>query len=163
VPMAGAVKLVLAGHLHRRLTQELPGGTFLFVQGSTGGAGLRALQSTPPTPLECSVLYFDRVTHRLQAWDDITLAGLGGADVQIQRHLVTTPTPGPSQSPEPGRSPGPGLSPELGQRRYPSQPPSPSQRPSRTAGQARGFPAESASTYKALLARLSSRSGACGG
>ncbi|MGE5287390.1 MAG: metallophosphoesterase family protein [Micromonosporaceae bacterium] len=102
-PLAGTVKLVLAGHLHRRLTQQLPGGTLLFVQGSTGGAGLRALQSTPPTPLECAVLYFDRGTHQLQAWDDITLAGLGGAEVQIQRHLVTVPTPAPSGQPTIGQ------------------------------------------------------------
>jgi len=89
----GTVPLILAGHIHRRMTQSLPDGSLLFVQGSTGGAGLRALQSTPPTPLECSVLYFDQVSHRLQAWDDITLAGLGGAEVQIQRHLVAPPKP----------------------------------------------------------------------
>ena len=119
------------------MTQILPGGTLLFVQGSTGGAGLRALQSTPPTPLESAVLYFDRATHRLQAWDDITLAGLGRAEVQIQRHLVTIPTPSPSQSPSPSKSQG--------------------------TGQASGSPAESASTVSTLLARLRSRPGACGG
>jgi hypothetical protein len=84
----------------------LPHGTLMFVQGSTGGAGLRALQATPPTPLECAVLYFDRGTHRLQAWDDITLAGLGGADVQIQRHLVTGQQPTPGLTPGPGQTPG---------------------------------------------------------
>jgi predicted phosphodiesterase len=141
VPLAGAVKLVLAGHLHRRLTQMLPGGTFLFVQGSTGGAGLRALQSTPPTPLEFAVLYFDRATHRLQAWDDITLAGLGGADVQIQRHLVNIPGPGPGQSPSPSQNASPGQA-----TRQVSRP-----------------SAESAATVKGLLARLRVRSGACGG
>jgi predicted MPP superfamily phosphohydrolase len=106
-PLAGTVKLVLAGHIHRRLTQQLPGGTLLFVQGSTGGAGLRALQSTPPTPLDSAVLYFDRTTHQLQAWDDVTLAGLGGTEVQIQRHLVTVPAPPePSGSPTPGQAGG---------------------------------------------------------
>ena len=82
----------------------------MFVQGSTGGAGLRALQSQPPTPIECSVLYFDRATRKLQAWDDITVAGLGGTAAQIQRYLATdqspvggpvpvitlTPSPGPT-------------------------------------------------------------------
>ncbi len=103
--LAGTVRLVLAGHIHHRMTQQLSGGTMLFVQGSTGGAGLRALQSTPPTPLEGAVLYFDRTTHELQAWDDITLAGLGGTQAQIQRHLVTVPTQqaSPSGPPTPGQ------------------------------------------------------------
>jgi predicted MPP superfamily phosphohydrolase len=93
----GAVKLVLAGHLHRRVTWMLSSGTRLFVQGSTGGAGLRALQSNPPTPIEASVLYFDRATGQLQAWDDITIGGLGATDAQIQRHLAsdTSPQDGP--------------------------------------------------------------------
>jgi hypothetical protein len=78
------------------------------VQGSTGGAGLRALQSQPPTPIECSVLYFDRATRKLQAWDDITVAGLGGTAAQIQRYLATDQSPvgGPvpviTQTPSPG-------------------------------------------------------------
>lgn len=97
----GTADLVLAGHLHRRLTQQMPGGTMLFVQGSTGGAGLRALESKPPTPIECSVLYFDRTTHQLQAWDDITLAGLGGTEVQIQRHLVPQPRAASQVAPAP--------------------------------------------------------------
>lgn len=96
-PLAGTVPLVLAGHIHRRVTWMLPLGTRLFIQGSTGGAGLRALQANPPTPIECSVLYFDRGTGQLQAWDDITVAGLGGTAAQIQRHLAsdTAPIGGP--------------------------------------------------------------------
>ena len=125
-PFDGVVPLVLAGHIHRRVTWLLPGGTRVFVQGSTGGAGLRALQSQPPTPIECSVLYFDRATRKLQAWDDITVAGLGGTAAQIQRYLATdqspvggpvpvitlTPSPGPTFTLTPsfapsGPSPGP--------------------------------------------------------
>lgn len=96
-PLAGAAKLILAGHLHRRVTWMLSSGTRLFVQGSTGGAGLRALQTNPPTPIEASVLYFDRASGQLQAWDDITIGGLGATDAQIQRHLAadTTPQDGP--------------------------------------------------------------------
>jgi len=102
------------------------------VQGSTGGAGLRALQSQPPTPIECSVLYFDRATRKLQAWDDITVAGLGGTGAQIERHLASdqnpvgapvpditlTPSPGPSVtvSPSPS-SPSPSSSPTQSGRR----------------------------------------------
>ena len=96
-PLAGAAKLILAGHLHRRVTWMLSSGTRLFIQGSTGGAGLRALQTNPPTPIEASVMYFDRATGQLQAWDDITIGGLGATDAQIQRHLAadTTPQDGP--------------------------------------------------------------------
>ena len=87
----GTVPLVLAGHAHRRSTEVLPRGTRLFVQGSTGGAGLRGLEHEQPTPVTCSVLYFDRETGRLQAWDDITLGGLGLASARIERHLEPAP------------------------------------------------------------------------
>ena len=56
----GAVPLALAGHYHRRFQQELPNKTLLFVQGSTGASGLRGLEGEKPTPVEASVLYFDR-------------------------------------------------------------------------------------------------------
>lgn len=95
-PLAGAVPLVLAGHLHHRVVSTLGQGTRLLVEGSTGGAGLRALESNPPTPVECSVLYFDRPTRQLQAWDDITLGGLGTSSATIERHLAATPVPEPS-------------------------------------------------------------------
>jgi predicted phosphodiesterase len=97
LPLNGAVKLVLAGHLHRRVSWMLSGATRVFVQGSTGGAGLRALQTNPPTPVEASVLYFGRDGGELQAWDDITIGGLGATDAQIQRHLAsdTAPVGGP--------------------------------------------------------------------
>ncbi len=102
-PLSGAAKLILAGHLHRRVTWMLSSGTRLFVQGSTGGAGLRALQTNPPTPIEASVMYFDRATGQLQAWDDITIGGLGATDAQIQRHLATDTTP--QDGPVPDLSP----------------------------------------------------------
>lgn len=85
--LGGAVPLVLTGHWHRR-THETIAGTLLLVEGSTGGAGLRGLEGELPTPLECSVLYFDATTHRLQAYDDITVGGLGTSSVRIDRHLV---------------------------------------------------------------------------
>ena len=106
-PFAGVVPLVLAGHIHRRVTWMLSQGTRVFVEGSTGGAGLRALQANPPTPIECSVLYFDRATGHLQAWDDITVAGLGGTGAQIQRHLAsdTVPIGGPLPAISPSPTP----------------------------------------------------------
>ena len=56
------------------------------------------------------MLYFDRATRKLQAWDDLTVAGLGGTAAQSQRYLASdqnpvggpvpvitlTPSPGPS-------------------------------------------------------------------
>jgi predicted MPP superfamily phosphohydrolase len=110
LPLNSAVKLVLAGHLHRRVTWMLSGATRVFVQGSTGGAGLRAVQSNPPTPIEASVLYFDHATGQLQAWDDITIGGLGATDAQIQRHLAadTAPVDGPVPDLSPSMNPSTG-------------------------------------------------------
>ncbi|MGV9772434.1 metallophosphoesterase family protein [Streptosporangium sp. NPDC003464] len=106
---SGAAPMVLAGHSHERSTELLPSGTRLLVQGSTGGAGLRALEHDEPTPVAASVLYFDRKTHRLRAWDDITLGGLGEQSVQIERHVETDPgrtiSPGPTGAPSPTGSP----------------------------------------------------------
>lgn len=105
---SGAAPMVLAGHSHERSTELLASGTRLLVQGSTGGAGLRALEHDEPTPVAASVLYFDRETHRLRAWDDITLGGLGEQSVQIERHVETDPgrtiSPGPTVAPSPAGS-----------------------------------------------------------
>ena len=84
----GTVPLVIAGHVHRRHDETLARGTRLFVQGSTGGSGLRALEREQPTPVTLSVLYLDRRTGRLQAWDDISLGGLGESSATIVRHQV---------------------------------------------------------------------------
>jgi predicted phosphodiesterase len=83
--LAGVVPLVLAGHVHQREERQLGDGTTLLVEGSTGGAGLRALESEDPTPLMFSVLYFDPTTHRLTARDDFTLGGLGAASAEVER------------------------------------------------------------------------------
>ncbi|MFF4416683.1 metallophosphoesterase [Streptosporangium sp. NPDC001559] len=102
---SGRTPMILAGHSHERSTELLPSGTRLLVQGSTGGAGLRALEHDEPTPVAASVLYFDRKSHRLRAWDDITLGGLGEQSVQIERHVESAPgrtiSPGPTVSPSP--------------------------------------------------------------
>ncbi|MGW0802649.1 metallophosphoesterase family protein [Nonomuraea sp. NPDC002799] len=101
----GAAPMILAGHTHERRTNMFPSGTRMLVQGSTGGAGLRALEHAQPTPVQASVLYFDRETRRLQAWDDITLGGLGEQSVYIQRHVE--PDPQRMISPEPTNAPSP--------------------------------------------------------
>src|SRR5690606_37404008 len=103
---SGLTPLVLAGHAHARSTRLLPTGTRLFVQGSTGGAGLRGLEHEAPTPIGLSVLYFSRATHRLQGWDDLRLGGLGLTSAHIERKLepdpdrTIDPTP-PATSPPP--------------------------------------------------------------
>ncbi len=107
-PLTGTARLVLAGHTHRRSVRSVDG-TTLFVQGSTGGAGLRALEGEEPTDISLSVLYFDPRTKELQAYDDITLGGLGLNDARISRRVVASPPPAsPSPSPSPsGASPSP--------------------------------------------------------
>jgi hypothetical protein len=79
-----------------------------LIEGSTGGAGLRALDHDEPTPLEASVLYFSRTTHELQAYDDITLGGLGLTSVSVVRHIVAKPSPSPSPSGGPSDAPSSG-------------------------------------------------------
>lgn len=101
----GKVPLVLAGHLHRPIQRELgPDGSMLLVEGSTGGAGLRALEGEEPEPLVSSVLYFDSATRELIAYDRITVGGLGTSDVRIERHVVRQP---PTEAPEADRFPRP--------------------------------------------------------
>ena len=99
-PLLGQVPLVLAGHAHERRVEQADG-TVLMVQGSTGGAGLRALEGEDPTPVTLTVLYLDPETRQLQAYDDITLGGLGASDARITRRVVEQPDPSPSPSATP--------------------------------------------------------------
>jgi predicted MPP superfamily phosphohydrolase len=87
-PLDGVVPLVLAGHTHDRKVSVLEDGSRLMVEGSTGGAGLRGLEGEYPEPLTCTVLYLDPDTGALQAYDEITLGGLGETEVTIQRTVV---------------------------------------------------------------------------
>ncbi len=101
-PLAGTVPLVLDGHTHQRAYHELSRSTLELTQGSSGGAGLRTLDSGKPLPLESSILYFSPSTHRLIAVDDVTVSGLGLESVTIQRHSASyyakLPEPEPSTS-----------------------------------------------------------------
>nr|WP_276515360.1 metallophosphoesterase [Actinomadura coerulea] len=131
---SGVAPMVLAGHTHARSTKLLPTGTRLFVQGSTGGAGLRGLEHEEPTPIELSVLYFSRASHRLQGWDDLRLGGLGLTSAQIERHLepapdrAVQPRPPAASPPASPTSPFPSEFPSD----WPSRTPSPTASPSRT-------------------------------
>ncbi|MFF0745607.1 metallophosphoesterase [Streptomyces sp. NPDC004111] len=89
----GEVPLALAGHTHERRTEILRHGTRLMVQGSTGGGGLRAVEDADPQKIRASLLYLDRDTRRLQAWDEITLGGLGLTTAEVSRHLPAENTP----------------------------------------------------------------------
>ncbi|MFI5684753.1 metallophosphoesterase [Streptomyces sp. NPDC051636] len=95
----GEVPLVLAGHLHQEDTKIMKRGTRLRVEGSTGGSGLRAVEHTYPAPIEASILYFDRDTRRLQAWDAIKLGGLGLTTAEVSRHLPEDNQPGATPAP----------------------------------------------------------------
>ncbi|MGW7356517.1 metallophosphoesterase family protein [Streptomyces sp. NPDC054802] len=103
----GTVPLVLAGHVHRRHTEILKHGTRLKIEGSTGGGGLRAVQNEKPEKVRASVLYLDRDTRRMQAWDEITLGGLGLTTAEVSRHLAEDPEPDPSPSGSPSGTPPP--------------------------------------------------------
>ncbi|MEV0126865.1 metallophosphoesterase [Dactylosporangium sp. NPDC050688] len=129
-PLAGICPLVLAGHRHARSITRLdpvtrlgtnvpvvlPSDgasppaqqerTLLMVEGSTGGAGLRGLESAKPLPLALSILYFDEDRH-LSAYDDIQVGGTGLTEVSLQRHIVAADkaAPAPSVSAVPTPSP----------------------------------------------------------
>jgi predicted MPP superfamily phosphohydrolase len=104
--LTGPGPLVLAGHLHERkqLDQD---GTTVLVEGSTGGAGLRGLEGEKPTPLSASILYIERATGRLAAYDTVTVGGLGEESATIARKVISPPKPASDQSPSPGSSPPP--------------------------------------------------------
>ncbi|MGW7408032.1 metallophosphoesterase family protein [Streptomyces sp. NPDC054833] len=95
----GEVPLVLAGHLHHEQTEVMKRGTRLRMEGSTGGSGLRAVEGKYPDPVEASILYFDRDTRRLQAWDEIRLGGLGLTTAEVSRHLPEENQPGANPTP----------------------------------------------------------------
>jgi predicted MPP superfamily phosphohydrolase len=98
----GHASLLLTGHGHEQLTRVLPKGSRLMQEGTTGGAGMRALKYEEPQPVALSVLYLDRSTRELRAWDQITLGGLGLTSARIERHQVK-----PDEEIEPPPSPIP--------------------------------------------------------
>lgn len=84
----GVASYILAGHIHRRTVTDLPLGSLLMTQGSTGGSGLRMLTNKEVAdPLMATILYFDKKTRALKAYDEVTMGGLGSASIQISRKL----------------------------------------------------------------------------
>src|SRR5690606_24206703 len=86
------VPLVLAGHTHEP-DQSTIGKATLLVQGSTGGAGRRGVAEDPADrePLVASVLYFDRSSRRLVAYDQVVVEGLGSRSVRVDRRTLGDP------------------------------------------------------------------------
>jgi hypothetical protein len=87
----GHTRMALYGHLHYRKVTRGAQGTWQMQEGSTGGSGLRALEPKTPANIEMSVLYVDKASGALRAYDDITLGGLGLASAEINRHVVDAP------------------------------------------------------------------------
>jgi predicted phosphodiesterase len=123
-PIYGRVPLVLAGHLHKRSVTLDASGTRVMVEGTTGGAGvtsagLNRLADGTPLPLSATLLYFgtngaDAGT--LLAYDEVTVGGLGLAEVNLQRFVLgeedrpalsvpTATSSGPSDPSDGTRSP----------------------------------------------------------
>ena len=88
LPLKDTAPLILAGHMHKRATKKLDDATTLKVEGSTGAAGLRGLYHKKTTPFEMSMLYFDKNSGALQAYDAITISGIGQSDIDLQRTIV---------------------------------------------------------------------------
>jgi len=86
----GAAPTELYGHLHTQYTFVTRAGTRVFIQGSTGGAGLRALQGEQPTPVTLTVLYVDPTSGTVKAFDNITLGGFGQTQAQVTRIIVNS-------------------------------------------------------------------------
>ncbi|HEU4513220.1 MAG TPA: metallophosphoesterase [Nocardioidaceae bacterium] len=107
----GLASVTLSGHLHYRKVRRGDEGTWLMTQGSTGGSGLRALEPVQePARIMLSVLYLDRDSGDLLAYDDISLGGLGLASAEIDRQVVVPTTSGtemvaptPDGTPEDGK------------------------------------------------------------
>ncbi len=92
-PLMGRVPLVLAGHLHKRSVTLDDSGTRVMVEGTTGGAGITSagldrLADGAPLPLSATLLYFD-ADDELLAYDEVTVGGLGLAEVSLQRTVLT--------------------------------------------------------------------------
>jgi predicted phosphodiesterase len=100
----GLASVTLSGHNHYRKVERGEEGTWFMRQGSTGGSGLRALEPKEPADIALSVLYLDRSSGELLAYDDISLGGLGLASAEINREVVAESSGTELVAPEPDRS-----------------------------------------------------------
>ena len=84
---AGRVPLVISGHGHRASARVIGGTLFLRV-GSTGGSGAGVFAEVGGVPLSAEVLYFDRGTRALLAYDLIQQSPETG-NIMLERHLIS--------------------------------------------------------------------------
>lgn len=87
-PIVGDVPLVLSGHKHRRVIEYMGDGTVSMTEGSTGAAGLRALDLEEPMKMQASVLYFDIESGALKAYDNIAVGAIGESDISLERSAI---------------------------------------------------------------------------
>lgn len=83
----GLVPLVVSGHFHRRIIEDIDGTVFVAV-GSTGATGLKSLTVETELLYEAEVLYMSE--GRLLAIDYLTLKGLG-EDFTLERETFAQP------------------------------------------------------------------------
>jgi predicted MPP superfamily phosphohydrolase len=109
--LEGRVPLVLSGHMHTsKVEPDRDGsGTDWLTVGSTGGAlasgGVRpVLEGDDPLDLTARMLYFDRSTQRLVAYDDISMGGLGLVSISISRSRMPEQQP-PLEVPQDAETP----------------------------------------------------------
>jgi predicted phosphodiesterase len=84
--VAGYVPLVISGHFHENRITVVDGTLYLRV-GTTGGSGAGIFRGLD-VPLSAEVLYFDRTTRRLLAYDLIEEDIQTGA-LTVHRHVIS--------------------------------------------------------------------------
>jgi predicted phosphodiesterase len=84
---AGRVPLVISGHWHVPAADELDGTLFLRA-GSTGGSGAGVFDEVDGLPLSAQILYFERQTQNVLAYDLIQQFPESG-NISLERHLIS--------------------------------------------------------------------------
>ena len=93
--MDGTVPLVLSGHYHRREQHLLPERDAVrSSRARPARPGCAGWRGEKPTPVQrLGALLRPRRPGPLQAWDDITLGGLGLVSAKIERRIVAAAVP----------------------------------------------------------------------
>ena len=81
------VPLVISGHWHSPSARAVDGTLFLRV-GSTGGSGAEVFAEVGGVPLSAQILYFERETRNIIAYDLIQQFPESG-NITLERHLIS--------------------------------------------------------------------------